>query len=102
MTYKQAQHEALQTLRLGGWNVVTHGSNGKALKVPHATSPDVPFRMYFKARSIHHQYSVCGLFSLKNARSAHVQDLRKVTCWRSFLVWANRRALGERVFFETN
>jgi hypothetical protein len=56
-TYPQAQAEIFAFLKTKGWKVT------EGLKVPHATSPDGKFKLWFKAQSVY--------FTLPNDRGRH-------------------------------
>lgn len=51
-TFQQAREGIYEVLRKRGWNMDTH------LKVPHATSPNGLFRLWFKPQALH--YTVVG------------------------------------------
>ena len=68
MTFKQATNIHISNLTSRGWAV------SPALKVPHATSPDGSFRLYFKPQAV---YAAPGRAAIGQARSLHV-DPRKV------------------------
>lgn len=72
-TYKQAHFDLMSHLATEGWTVRTLDRNGRALKVPHATSGD--FRLWFKARAVLFSF---GQAELGNARSLHL-DARALT-----------------------
>ena len=47
-TFKQARYALLTYLREHGWTV------SDALKVPHATSPDGRYRLWFKPQAVYY------------------------------------------------
>jgi hypothetical protein len=52
-TYEEKMGEFMEALKKEGWSVKT-SHNLKALKIPHATSPDGKMRLWFKARAVHY------------------------------------------------
>ena len=65
MTFKQATNIHISNLTSRGWAV------SPALKVPHATSPDGSFRLYFKPQAV---YAAPGRAAIGQARSLHVDS----------------------------
>ena len=47
MTFKSAKEGIMRELEARGWSL------SRALKIPHATSPDKRLRLWFKAQSIY-------------------------------------------------
>jgi hypothetical protein len=75
-TYAKAQADIMAGLEKDGWKVKKTGPDGKPMKVPHATSPNGDFKLFFKAQAI---YKTHGQGDLGNARSLHLPDIRKST-----------------------
>lgn len=75
-TYAKAQADIMAGLEKDGWKVKRTGPDGKPMKVPHATSPNGDFKLFFKAQAI---YKTHGQGDLGNARSLHLPDIRKTT-----------------------
>lgn len=73
-TYKEAQDFHLGELQKIGWSVKTHGPRGP-LKIPHATSPDGKYRLWFKTQAVHASESDSGNHDFDRARSEFV-DIR--------------------------
>jgi len=73
VTYAQAREQVLACLASRGWKVATRDQNGRALKVPHATSPDGWLRLWFKPQAVH--FTEGNQHSAQHARSLWV-DIR--------------------------
>jgi hypothetical protein len=73
-TYAKAQADIMAGLEKDGWKVKKTGPDGKPMKVPHATSPNGDFKLFFKAQAI---YKTHGKGDLGNARSLHLPDIRQ-------------------------
>jgi hypothetical protein len=71
-TFAQARWEILEHLQsLGGWTL------SRTAKVPIALAPGKAYKIYFKPQSIY--IAPEPPFSLRNAQTAHVGDLRTLT-----------------------
>lgn len=73
-TFEQAKTEIFAALKADGWKIVEN------LKIPHATSKDNRFRLWFKAQAVYMSFSEDGrnrTNDMGGARSMHV-DIRDV------------------------
>lgn len=68
-TFAQARKEIFDFLKKKGWKLVDH------LKIPHATSPDGDYRLWFKTQAV---YMSKGRHRLGDARSTWI-DIRDVS-----------------------
>jgi len=51
-TFSDAKKRLLSGLRELGWAVKDRSAYGETMKVPHATSPDGRFRLWFKPQAV--------------------------------------------------
>ena len=69
-TFPQARREILLYLKSSGWQV-----SDLNLKIPHATSPDGEFRLWFKPQAVH--YTEGNRHSFGDARAMYYDfDIR--------------------------
>ncbi len=72
-TFKEAQSEIFAALRADGWAMKTD------LKIPHATSPDGRYRLWFKTQAVYFDFANLGKHNFGDARSMWADDIRKIT-----------------------
>jgi len=74
-TYAQAREEILDYLDKEGWKL-----SSKTLRIPHATSPDGNFRLWFKTQAVYHTFADPGYHRFGDARSlSYDLDIRRMS-----------------------
>lgn len=89
MTYIQARTAIFAHLEDNGWTVK------KDLKIPHATTPDGRFRLWFKSQAVHYTAAPYGAAHVgRDARTvSYSLDIRTIHPVQ-FLDWITRTFLS--------
>lgn len=94
-TYAQAHKDFQEGLEKHGWKVQrTNKSTGKALSVPHATSPDGQHKLWFKSQSVHLSG---GGQTMGEARTLTYSDLRDLNFDDFHKVVQSRTGAGKKL-----